>query len=86
MGQPQLLWVQYLAVAGAGCELSAPFPFSVQDKAGVLDSVSIPRFVPEITIGGSEYDKIYYEYRELPGHKYKPGYNADVGDKWIWLK
>ncbi|XP_053814894.1 NADH dehydrogenase [ubiquinone] 1 alpha subcomplex subunit 10, mitochondrial-like [Vidua chalybeata] len=29
----------------------------LQDKAGVLDSVSIPRFVPEITIGGSEYDK-----------------------------
>ncbi|XP_053838171.1 NADH dehydrogenase [ubiquinone] 1 alpha subcomplex subunit 10, mitochondrial-like isoform X2 [Vidua macroura] len=58
----------------------------VQDKAGVLDSVSIPRFVPEITVGGFEYDKIYYEYQELPGHKYKPGYNADVGDKWIWLK
>ncbi|KAM4776555.1 NADH dehydrogenase [ubiquinone] 1 alpha subcomplex subunit 10, mitochondrial isoform 1-T1 [Cyanocitta cristata] len=58
----------------------------VQDKAGVLDSVSIPRFVPEITIGGSEYDKLYYEYRSLPGRKYKAGYNADVGDKWIWLK
>ncbi|NWW30050.1 NDUAA dehydrogenase, partial [Panurus biarmicus] len=58
----------------------------VQDKTGVLDSVTIPRFVPEITIGGSEYDKIYYEYRALPGRKYKPGYNADVGDKWIWLK
>ncbi|RLV92729.1 hypothetical protein DV515_00013672 [Chloebia gouldiae] len=58
----------------------------VQDKAGVLDSVCIPRFVPEITIGGTEYDKIYYEYRELPGRKYARGYNADVGDKWIWLK
>ncbi|KAM4897854.1 NADH dehydrogenase [ubiquinone] 1 alpha subcomplex subunit 10, mitochondrial isoform 2-T2 [Sylvia borin] len=58
----------------------------VQDKAGVLDSVSIPRFIPEITIGGTEYDRIYYEYRALPGHKYRPGYNADVGDKWIWLK
>ncbi|XP_058696077.1 NADH dehydrogenase [ubiquinone] 1 alpha subcomplex subunit 10, mitochondrial [Poecile atricapillus] len=58
----------------------------VQDKAGVVDSVSVPHFVPEITIGGSEYDKIYYEYQELPGRKYKPGYNADAGDKWIWLK
>lgn len=23
---------------------------------------------------------------QLPGRKYCPGYNADVGDKWIWLK
>ncbi|KAL9848352.1 LOW QUALITY PROTEIN: NADH dehydrogenase [ubiquinone] 1 alpha subcomplex subunit 10, mitochondrial [Geothlypis trichas] len=58
----------------------------VQDKAAVMDSVSIPRFVPEITIGGTEYDRIYYEYRALPGRKYGQGYNADVGDKWIWLK
>ncbi|KAI1236961.1 hypothetical protein IHE44_0014179 [Lamprotornis superbus] len=53
----------------------------VQDKSAVLDSVSIPRFIPEITIGGSQFDKIYYEYRALPGRKYKPGYNADAGDK-----
>lgn len=23
---------------------------------------------------------------QLPGRKYSPGYNEDVGDKWIWLK
>uniref|UniRef100_A0A8B9V936 NADH dehydrogenase [ubiquinone] 1 alpha subcomplex subunit 10, mitochondrial n=1 Tax=Anas zonorhyncha TaxID=75864 RepID=A0A8B9V936_9AVES len=58
----------------------------VQDKSGVLDSVAVPHFVPEITIGGNEYDKIYYEFRSLPGRYFSKGYNADVGDKWIWLK
>ncbi|XP_064016073.1 NADH dehydrogenase [ubiquinone] 1 alpha subcomplex subunit 10, mitochondrial [Pogoniulus pusillus] len=58
----------------------------VQDKRKVVDPVAIPRFIPEITIGGSEYDKIYYEYRSLPGRNYRQGYNAEVGDKWIWLK
>lgn len=38
---------------------------SVQDKDGVLDPVAIPRFIPEITIGGAEYDKIYYEFRSV---------------------
>ncbi|NXY89271.1 NDUAA dehydrogenase, partial [Alcedo cyanopectus] len=37
----------------------------VQDKSGVLDPVAIPRFIPEITIGGTEYDRIYYEYRSV---------------------
>lgn len=23
---------------------------------------------------------------QLPGRKYRAGYNEDVGDKWIWLK
>ncbi|KAM9189655.1 NADH dehydrogenase [ubiquinone] 1 alpha subcomplex subunit 10, mitochondrial [Mergus octosetaceus] len=58
----------------------------VQDKSRVLDSVTVPYFVPEITIGGNEYDKIYYEFRSLPGRYFSKGYNADVGDKWIWLK
>ncbi|OXB61479.1 hypothetical protein ASZ78_010235 [Callipepla squamata] len=58
----------------------------VEDKDGVLDPVAIPRFIPEITIGGTEYDKIYYEFRSLPGRNFKKGYNAEVGDKWIWLK
>ncbi|XP_017691129.1 PREDICTED: NADH dehydrogenase [ubiquinone] 1 alpha subcomplex subunit 10, mitochondrial [Lepidothrix coronata] len=58
----------------------------VQDKSLVLDTVTIPRFIPEVTIGGTEFDRIYYEYRALPGRKYRQGYNADVGDKWIWLK
>ncbi|XP_010141965.1 PREDICTED: NADH dehydrogenase [ubiquinone] 1 alpha subcomplex subunit 10, mitochondrial-like, partial [Buceros rhinoceros silvestris] len=34
----------------------------VQDKDGVLDPAATPCFIPEITIGGSEYDKIYYKY------------------------
>lgn len=25
-------------------------------------------------------------FLQLPGRKYDVGYNADVGDKWIWLK
>ncbi|XP_015723298.1 NADH dehydrogenase [ubiquinone] 1 alpha subcomplex subunit 10, mitochondrial [Coturnix japonica] len=58
----------------------------VQDKDGVLDPVAIPRFIPEITIGGTEYDKIYYEFRSLRGRNYRKGYNAEAGDKWIWLK
>ncbi|KFV50654.1 hypothetical protein N341_07363, partial [Tyto alba] len=37
----------------------------VQDKSGVLNPVAIPRFIPEITIGGHEYDKVYYEYRSV---------------------
>lgn len=31
----------------------------------MLDSVAVPHFVPEITIGGNEYDKIYYEFRSV---------------------
>ncbi|NWI11642.1 NDUAA dehydrogenase, partial [Crypturellus soui] len=37
----------------------------VQDKAGVLDPAAVPVYIPEITIGGTEYDKIYHEYREV---------------------
>ncbi|KAM8807018.1 NADH dehydrogenase [ubiquinone] 1 alpha subcomplex subunit 10, mitochondrial [Eudromia elegans] len=58
----------------------------VQDKNGVLDPLAVPVYIPEVTIGGTEFDKIYYEYRSLPGRNFKKGYNADVGDKWIWLK
>ncbi|XP_069716783.1 NADH dehydrogenase [ubiquinone] 1 alpha subcomplex subunit 10, mitochondrial [Phaenicophaeus curvirostris] len=58
----------------------------VQEKDGVLDPTAIPVFIPEITIGGTEFDKVYYEYRSLPGRNFRKGYNADVGDKWIWLK
>ncbi|NXK88529.1 NDUAA dehydrogenase, partial [Formicarius rufipectus] len=39
----------------------------VQDKSGVLDPVAIPRFIPEITVGGTEFDRIYYEYRAVSG-------------------
>uniref|UniRef100_H2TG70 NADH dehydrogenase [ubiquinone] 1 alpha subcomplex subunit 10, mitochondrial n=1 Tax=Takifugu rubripes TaxID=31033 RepID=H2TG70_TAKRU len=58
----------------------------VQDKQKVANLTHIPNFLPEITIGAHEYDEKYYAYRSLPGKKYAPGYNADVGDKYIWLK
>lgn len=58
----------------------------VEDKQKVSDLVCIPKFLPEITVGAHEYDEAYYAYRSLPGKKYAPGYNADVGDKLIWLK
>jgi len=61
-----------VAVFKAGYRLIPPFfffpsffPLSVQDKDGVLDPTAIPVFIPEITIGGTEYDKIYYEYRSV---------------------
>lgn len=57
-----------------------------EDKQKVCNLVCIPRFLPEFTIGAHEFDETYYAYRSLPGKKYAPGYNADVGDKWIWLK
>lgn len=58
----------------------------VEDKQKVATLTCIPRFLPEITIGAHEYDEKYYAYKSLPGKKYAPGYNADVGDKNIWLK
>ncbi|XP_076603710.1 NADH dehydrogenase [ubiquinone] 1 alpha subcomplex subunit 10, mitochondrial [Chaetodon auriga] len=58
----------------------------VEDKHRVATLTHIPKFLPEITIGAHEYDENYYAYRSLPGKKYAPGYNADVGDKYIWLK
>jgi len=58
----------------------------VEDKQKVATLTHIPRFLPEITIGAHEYDEKYYAYKSLPGKKYAPGYNADVGDKYIWLK
>ncbi|XP_077161082.1 NADH dehydrogenase [ubiquinone] 1 alpha subcomplex subunit 10, mitochondrial [Paroedura picta] len=58
----------------------------VQDKMALVRPTSVPIFIPEITIGGQKLDKVYYEYKALPGRKYDVGYNADVGDKWIWLK
>ncbi|XP_010220990.1 PREDICTED: NADH dehydrogenase [ubiquinone] 1 alpha subcomplex subunit 10, mitochondrial, partial [Tinamus guttatus] len=35
----------------------------VQDKTGLLDLVAVPIYIPEVTIGGTEFDKIYHEYR-----------------------
>ncbi|KAF3694505.1 NADH dehydrogenase [ubiquinone] 1 alpha subcomplex subunit 10, mitochondrial Complex I-42kD [Channa argus] len=58
----------------------------VEDKQHVASLTHIPKFLPEITIGAHEYDEKYYAYKSLPGKKYAPGYNEDVGDKFIWLK
>ncbi|XP_005339704.2 NADH dehydrogenase [ubiquinone] 1 alpha subcomplex subunit 10, mitochondrial isoform X2 [Ictidomys tridecemlineatus] len=58
----------------------------VQDKLEVLNYTTIPVYLPEITIGAHQSDRVFRAFRELPGRRYRPGYNADVGDKWIWLK
>lgn len=58
----------------------------VEDKQRVATLTHIPKFLPEITIGAHDYDEKYYAYKALPGKKYASGYNADVGDKYIWLK
>ncbi|XP_056145697.1 NADH dehydrogenase [ubiquinone] 1 alpha subcomplex subunit 10, mitochondrial [Lampris incognitus] len=58
----------------------------VEDKMRVASLCCIPKYLPEITIGAHEYDETYYAYKSLPGKKYAPGFNADVGDKYIWLK
>ncbi|KAM5228813.1 NADH dehydrogenase [ubiquinone] 1 alpha subcomplex subunit 10, mitochondrial [Ctenodactylus gundi] len=58
----------------------------VQDKWKVLNFTTIPVYLPEITIGAFQTDRLLHKFRELPGRRYRPGYNADVGDKWIWLK
>nr|XP_061826877.1 NADH dehydrogenase [ubiquinone] 1 alpha subcomplex subunit 10, mitochondrial-like [Nerophis lumbriciformis] len=58
----------------------------VQDKQSVSSLIQIPVFLPEITVTGHEFEEKYYAYRGLRGQKYNPGYNADVGDKYIWLK
>ncbi|XP_032133610.1 NADH dehydrogenase [ubiquinone] 1 alpha subcomplex subunit 10, mitochondrial isoform X2 [Sapajus apella] len=57
-----------------------------QDKQRVVQYTAIPILIPEVTVGAHQSDRILQEFRELPGRKYSPGYNADVGDKWIWLK
>lgn len=58
----------------------------VQDKCEVLNYTSIPVYLPEITIGAYQAERVLRQFRALPGRKYSPGYNAEVGDKWIWLK
>ncbi|XP_053775281.1 NADH dehydrogenase [ubiquinone] 1 alpha subcomplex subunit 10, mitochondrial [Desmodus rotundus] len=58
----------------------------VQDKLRVMNFTTIPIYLPEITVGAFQSDRLFHKFRELPGRRYRPGYNADVGDKWIWLK
>uniref|UniRef100_A0A3Q7RV81 NADH dehydrogenase [ubiquinone] 1 alpha subcomplex subunit 10, mitochondrial n=1 Tax=Callorhinus ursinus TaxID=34884 RepID=A0A3Q7RV81_CALUR len=58
----------------------------VQNKLEVLNYTTVPIYLPEVTIGAHQSDRVFQKFIELPGRKYCPGYNADVGDKWIWLK
>ncbi|XP_074045944.1 NADH dehydrogenase [ubiquinone] 1 alpha subcomplex subunit 10, mitochondrial [Macrotis lagotis] len=58
----------------------------VQNKYEVMNYTTVPIYLPELTIGAHQCDRLYHQFRELKGHKYSPGYNAEVGDKWIWLK
>ncbi|KAM6152074.1 NADH dehydrogenase [ubiquinone] 1 alpha subcomplex subunit 10, mitochondrial [Erethizon dorsatum] len=58
----------------------------VQNKLQVLNFTTVPVYLPEITIGAHQTARVFHKFRELPGRKYAPGYNAEVGDKWIWLK
>ncbi|XP_049583272.1 NADH dehydrogenase [ubiquinone] 1 alpha subcomplex subunit 10, mitochondrial [Syngnathus scovelli] len=58
----------------------------VEDKQRVASLTHIPKFLPEITVGAHDFDEKYYAYKSLPGKKYAKGYNADAGDKYIWLK
>ncbi|KAG7257375.1 hypothetical protein CRUP_000509 [Coryphaenoides rupestris] len=58
----------------------------VQDKCKVAGLVCIPKYLPEITVGSHDGDQLYFSYTTLPGKKYAPGYNVDIGDKYIWLK
>ncbi|KAG8432544.1 hypothetical protein GDO86_016978 [Hymenochirus boettgeri] len=58
----------------------------VEDKDKVSSLIIAPRYLPETTIGALEYDSAYHQFKSLPGRKYQEGYNADVGDKMIWLK
>ncbi|XP_073433648.1 NADH dehydrogenase [ubiquinone] 1 alpha subcomplex subunit 10, mitochondrial isoform X1 [Dendrobates tinctorius] len=58
----------------------------VQDKYNIVDLYNLPIYIPEVTVGGLDFDKLYYQFRDLPGRKYTRGYNADMGDKNIWFK
>ncbi|KAJ8012683.1 hypothetical protein DPEC_G00045430, partial [Dallia pectoralis] len=58
----------------------------VEDKIRVANLTNAPIFLPEITIGAHENDETYHAYKSLPGKRYAQGYNADVGDRNIWLK
>ncbi|XP_037380190.1 NADH dehydrogenase [ubiquinone] 1 alpha subcomplex subunit 10, mitochondrial isoform X2 [Talpa occidentalis] len=58
----------------------------VQNKLEVLNYTTIPVYLPELTIGAHQSDRVFRRFTELPGRRYRPGYNEDVGDTWIWLK
>lgn len=58
----------------------------VQNKLEVLNYTTIPVYLPELTVGAHQSDRVFRQFMELPGRRYRPGYNEDVGDTWIWLK
>uniref|UniRef100_A0ABM5EQ19 NADH dehydrogenase [ubiquinone] 1 alpha subcomplex subunit 10, mitochondrial n=1 Tax=Pogona vitticeps TaxID=103695 RepID=A0ABM5EQ19_9SAUR len=58
----------------------------VENKMQVLIPTSLPFHIKELTMSGTLADQIYFAWKSFPGHRYARGYNADAGDKWIWLK
>lgn len=61
---------QYKAAArfllrNGGNQVFLPFFFSVQDKMAVVRPLSVPIYIPEITIGGHDVDKLYYQYKQV---------------------
>lgn len=50
-----------------------------------LSGILIQLFIFSVCLS-SFYLFIYLLLFQLPGKKYAQGYNADVGDKYIWLK
>lgn len=42
-------------------------PCRVQDKYKVANLFVLPSFIPEVTVGGIMYDKLYYQYRSVRG-------------------
>ncbi|KAI2527698.1 NADH:ubiquinone oxidoreductase subunit A10, partial [Homo sapiens] len=48
----------------------------VQDKFEVLNYTSIPIFLPEVTIGAHQTDRVLHQFREVP---------ADQEHRWVSL-
>lgn len=42
--------------------------FSVSDKQKVIAPTTVPFYIPEITVGGIDMDKTYYEYKAVREH------------------
>lgn len=40
-------------------------PFRAEDKLRVITPTAIPDYIPEITVGGLESDKLYYQYKAV---------------------
>lgn len=55
----------HLASEHFACLLSLSLFPRVEDKQKVADLVTIPKFLPEVTIGAHEYDTTYYAYKSV---------------------